>query len=88
MSHIDTTEPVDETRPTETPNVVLANPAVRRVLNIVVGTAAIVLPVATIIDSRSDAFDWTAWTDPATAATSFLAGLLAVAVSAPNVPKK
>jgi len=88
MTHIDTTEPVDGGLPTETPNVVLANPTVRRVLNYVVGTAAIVLPVATIIDSRSDDFDWTSWTDPATAAISFLAGLLAVAVSGPNVPKK
>lgn len=74
--------------PSETPNVVLANPTVRRVLGWVVGSAAIVVPLLTIVDARSDLFDITAFTDPATAGTSFLAGLLGLAVFVPNIPKR
>lgn len=74
--------------PSETPNVVLANPTVRRALGWVVGLSAILVPLATIIDARSEAFDWTAFTDPATAGTSFLAGLLGLVVTVPNIPKR
>jgi hypothetical protein len=73
--------------PSVTPNVVLANPQVRRVLNWVVGIAAVIVPLATIVDARSDAFDITGFTDPATAGTSFLAGLLGLTVTLPNIPK-
>lgn len=70
-----------------TPNVVIQNPAVRRIAGWVIGTAAILVPTLIVIDGRADAFDLSAWTDPALAATSFLAGLFQVAVSSPNVPR-
>jgi hypothetical protein len=88
MSEIEPSVPETPAYSTETPNVVLQNPYVRKVLNVVVGTAAIVVPVITIIDARVDAFDITAFTDAAATVTSFLAGLLAVAVTAPNIPKR
>lgn len=70
-----------------TPNVVVQNPAVRRVAGIVIGAAAIIVPAAVVLDGATDALDWSAWTVPAMAVTSFLAGLFQVGVSTPNVPR-
>jgi hypothetical protein len=75
------------TTPSETPNVVLANPTVRRVLNWIVGLAAVIVPTALVIDSASPELDWSSFLAPATAATSFLAGLLGLVVTTPNIPK-
>lgn len=70
-----------------TPNVVIESPTVRRVLNHIVGWGAITLGLAQAIDGASDAFDWSAVTTPATAGIAFLAGVLAVGVTAPNIPR-
>lgn len=71
-----------------TPNVVLGNPVVRKALNWVVGIAAVLVPLLIVIDGRADGFDISGWTDPAAAGTSFLAGLLGLAVTIPNIPSK
>lgn len=76
------------TTPDVTPNVVLANPAVRKALGWIVGVAAILVPLLSIVDANSDAFDISGFTDPATAGTSFLAGLLGLVVTVPNIPSK
>lgn len=68
-----------------TPNVVIADPRVRRVANWVLGVALIVFPAAAVLDASSS-LDFASWLIPATAVTSFLAGLFQVAVTAPNVP--
>lgn len=73
--------------PSETPNVVVHNPTVRRVMGYVIGAAAVFVPAAMVLDSATEAFDWTSWTVPALAVTSFLAGIFQVSVSSPNVPK-
>lgn len=70
-----------------TPNVVVQNPKVRRVAGWVIGLAAIIVPTLIVIDVNAPAFDLSAWTTPAMAATSFLAGVFQLAVSTPNVPK-
>lgn len=72
--------------PTETPNVVVANPNVRKAANIVLGVALIVFPAAIVLDASTDALDLSAWTVPAMAVTSFLAGIFGVVVTTPNVP--
>lgn len=77
----------EPTPPSDTPNVVLQNPQVRKGLGWVVGLAAIIVPLSIVIDGASAAFDWADWTTPAAAATSFLAGLLGVVVTIPNIPK-
>ena len=83
------TNPIDPTpTPSETPNVVLANPAVRRALNWVVGLAAVVVPAALVLDGASPELDWSVVLTPATAVTSFLAGLLGLSVTLPNIPKR
>lgn len=71
----------------DTPNVVIQSPKVRKVAQWVIGVAAIVLPAAMVLDSASPELDWTVWTVPGMAVTSFLAGVWGVAVAAPNVPK-
>ncbi len=71
-----------------TPNVVVQNPAVRKVAGVIIGSAAIIVPAAVVLDGATDALDWSAWTVPAMAVTSFLAGLFQVSVSTPNVPSR
>lgn len=70
----------------QTPNVVVQNPTVRKVANWVLGVALIVLPAAAVLDANSS-LDFSEWLVPATAVTSFLAGVFAISVTAPNVPK-
>ncbi len=74
--------------PSVTPNVVISNPDVRRVLNIVLGVAALVIPIAGIIDGSAPAFDWSPFLIPAGQIELFLLGALAVGVTAPNIPFK
>lgn len=73
--------------PTQTPNVVVADPRVRKVANVILGVALIVFPAAAVLDGASADLDFSQWLIPATAVTSFLAGLFSVAVTVPNVPK-
>ena len=70
-----------------TPNVVVQNPTVRKVANVVLGTAGIVLSSAVVLDVASPAFDWTAITTPGLALYGFLAGVFGLAVTTPNVPR-
>lgn len=70
----------------ETPNVVVQNPHVRKVANIILGAALIVFPAAAVLDGASADLDFSQWLIPATAVTSFLAGVFGLAVTAPNVP--
>ena len=70
-----------------TPNVVVQNPTVRRVAGWIIGTAAVRVPTLIVVDVNAPAFDLSAWTTPAMAATSFLAGVFQLAVSTPNVPR-
>lgn len=74
------------TTPSPTPNVVVQNPAVRRVAGIVIGTALIVLPSLGLIEANT-VLDFSEWLPAATAVTSFLAGIFGLAVTTPNVPK-
>lgn len=74
--------------PHYTPNVVVADPRVRKVANVILGVALVVFPAAAVLDASSPALDFSAWLVPATAVTSFLAGVFGLAVTAPNVPSK
>lgn len=78
----------DNTNPTQTPNVVVADPRVRKVANVIIGVALIVFPTAAVLDGASTSLDFSEWLIPATAVTSFLAGVFGLAVTAPNVPTK
>jgi hypothetical protein len=71
-----------------TPNVVVSSPAVRKVINWVLGVALIVFPAAGVLDASSPDLDFSQWLIPATAVTSFLAGIFGLAVTTPNIPKR
>lgn len=73
--------------PTETPNVALANPAVRRAIGWVTGIGAIVLPTLTAIDAASEQLDWTSWTAPANAGLLALVGVYGLSVTQRNIPR-
>lgn len=73
--------------PTETPNVVVANPQVRKAANIVLGVAGLVLGALVVLDAASGAVDFGEITTPALAVYGFLAGAFGLAVTTPNVPK-
>ena len=75
-----------DTEPHYTPNVVVGNPYVRKVANIVLGAALIIFPAAGILDASSPELDFSQWLIPATAVTSFLAGVFGLAVTTPNIP--
>ena len=71
----------------ETPNVVVQNPKVRKAAGWVIGVALIVFPAAIVLDANAPEIDFSTWTTPAMAVTSFLAGLFSIGVTVPNVPK-
>lgn len=70
----------------ETPNVVIASPAVRRALNAVVGYGSLLVGLVVAVDTASPAFDLLAWTTPTWAGLAFLNSALTVGVTIPNIP--
>jgi len=74
-------------RATETPNVVVENPTVRRVAGIVLGTVGLVLGTVGVVDGAAPAFDLTAITGPVTAGYLYLASAFGLVVTVPNVPR-
>ena len=79
---------MNEQNPTHTPNVVVQNPHVRKVANVILGVALVVFPAAAVLDASAPGIDFSEWLIPATAVTSFLAGVFGLAVTTPNVPKQ
>lgn len=73
---------------TETPNVVISNPHVRKIATAVVTVAAVAVGAASVLDLASPELDWATWTAPASAVTLFLAGVFGVSVTLPNVPRR
>jgi hypothetical protein len=70
-----------------TPNVVIENPNVRKVVNVVLGTAGIIISAATIVDLAIEPIDYAFITGPAATIVLGLAGLFGLSVTVPNVPK-
>ena len=77
----------DLTLPTTTANVVIENPRVRRVANIIIGALAIIIPTTVAIDVAAPGFDLAVYTTPAMAGLLFLAGLFQLGVTTPNIPR-
>lgn len=72
--------------PTETPNVVVQNPTVRKTAGIVLGAVGIALGTVVVVDGAAPAFDLTDYTGPVTAGYLYLSSLFGLAVTVPNVP--
>lgn len=73
--------------PTETPNVVIENPTVRKVANVVLGAAGLTLGTVLVVDAAAPAFDLAAITGPAAAAYLYLSSAFGLAVTLPNIPR-
>ena len=71
--------------PTETPNVVVQNPTVRKAAGIILGAVGIALGTV-VVDGAAPAFDLTEYTGPTTAGYLYLSSLFGLAVTVPNVP--
>ena len=72
---------------TETPNVVISNPSVRKATNVALGVAGVLLTIAVIIDAAIPEIDYATITDPATKIVLGIAALFGLAVTTPNVPR-
>jgi hypothetical protein len=75
------------TQPSETPNVVVSSPTVRKVAGVVLGVAGIVLGTAVVVDAASPAFDISAFTGPIAAGYIYLSSAFGLAVTVPNIPR-
>lgn len=70
-----------------TPNVVIENPRIRKVLSTTLGVAAVLIGAVATVDAASPDFDWTAYTGPAAVGIAFLIGGFNLAVVNANIPK-
>lgn len=76
------------TTASETPNVVVSNPKIRRIANVTLGVVGLVLGTALVVDGASADFDVSAVTTPALAGYLYLASAFGLTVITPNIPKK
>lgn len=74
--------------PTETPNVVIESPQIRRIANIVVGGLGILLGTLIVVDGSAPQFDVSFVTGPASAGLLYLGSALGLAVTLPNIPRR
>jgi hypothetical protein len=74
--------------PNETPNVVVQNPTVRKVVGNTLGVASIALSIATLVDGAIPALDYAFVTGPAAVIITGLFGIFQLGVTSPNVPKE
>lgn len=72
---------------TETPNVVVQSPKIRRAANWILGIVGLVLGTLIVVDGASDAFTLAGFTGPASAAYLYLGSAFQIGVTLPNVPK-
>lgn len=70
----------------ETPNVVIQSPTIRRALNAIVGYGSLAVGLVVAVDTASPAFDLLAYTTPTWAGLAFLNSALTVGVTIPNIP--
>jgi len=78
----------DTTGPTETPNVVIESPKIRKVLNVAVSTALVLVGTAAAVDGASPAFDISTITIPASVGLLYVAAAFNLVVTLPNVPRR
>jgi hypothetical protein len=74
--------------PTETPNVVIENPRIRKGLNVVISSVALLVGTAIVVDGVAPEFDISQFTVPISAGLLYVASVFNIAVTLPNVPKR
>lgn len=72
--------------PTYTPNVIVSNPVVRKVVGNILGGATLALSIATLVDSAIEQVSYSGITGPAAVIVAGLFGIFQLTVTSPNVP--
>lgn len=72
--------------PSETPNVIVQNPVVRKIVGNILGGASLALSIATLVDGAIPALEYAAVTGPAAIIIAGLFGIFQLTVTSPNVP--
>lgn len=72
--------------PSETPNVIVQNPTVRKVVGNILGVLSLVLSIATLVDGAIPQLEFAFITGPAAIIIAGLFGIFQLAVTSPNVP--
>lgn len=72
--------------PTETPNVVVGNPHVRKYVGNTLAVASVLLAIATLVDGAIAELDYAFVTGPAAVIVAGLFGIFQLGVTSPNVP--
>lgn len=69
-----------------TPNVVVTNPKVRKMAQMVLSVVGVVLSSLLVLDGNIPVVDWSPWLSPSFALYGFLAATFGLAVITPNIP--
>jgi hypothetical protein len=75
------------TIPSATPNVVVENPIVRKVVGNSLAVASVLLSIAVLVDGAVADLDYGNVTGPAAVIIAGLFGIFQLGVTSPNVPK-
>ena len=78
---------MSNTTPTETPNVVISNPKVRKGINIALWSAGVILGTVIVVDGSTPAFELSQVTGPISAGLLYLGSAFGFAVTLPNIPR-
>jgi hypothetical protein len=73
--------------PTYTPNVIVENPTIRKVVGNALGVASLLLAVGTLVDGAIAEIDYAFITGPAAVIVAGLFGIFQLGVTSPNVPR-
>lgn len=73
--------------PQSTPNVVIENPVVRKIVGNTLAVASVGLAIATLVDGAILELDYANITGPAAVIIAGLFGIFQLSVTSPNVPK-
>jgi hypothetical protein len=73
--------------PTYTPNVIVENPTIRKVVGNALGVASLLLAVGTLVDGAIAELDYAFVTGPAAVIVAGLFGIFQLGVTSPNVPR-
>lgn len=76
------------TTPSVTPNVIVSDPRVRKIVGNILGVSSLVLSVATLVDGAIPELDYASVTGPAAVIIAGLFGIFQLGVTSPNVPKE
>ena len=74
--------------PSETPNIIVQNPVVRKVVGNILAVATLLLSIATLVDGAIEQLSYSEYTGPAAVIIAGLFGIFQLTVTSPNVPTK